>query len=302
MEKTEFIWMNGSMVKWDDAKVHLLTHALHYGSGAFEGIRFYMTPKGPAVFRLQEHIARLYRSFAVFGGEIPRPQEELEKAVTDVIRLNKVESGYIRPIVFYGYGQMGLSNLRECDVDVAVAVWPWGAYLGEGTVISVKVSDFIRLHPKSVVSEAKLSGYYVNSILSCLDVKKDGYDEALLLDYEGNIAEGPGENLFLVKGGALTTPVLKSILPGITRATIMKIAGDMGIDAKEKTLTLDDVLTADEAFYVGTAAEVTPIGKVNDTVINNGTLGTITEKIGTMYKDIVHGKNQEYQDWLTYVN
>jgi len=300
MQETEFIWLNGKFVKWEDAKIHLLSHALHYGSSVFEGIRCYKTAKGPAIFRLSDHVKRFFSSFSVFGGEMPYSQEQVEKAICETIKVNKMQEAYIRPITFYGYGAMGLSNFDKCAINMAIAVWPWPKYLGE-KAISVKISKFIRLHPQSVPMEAKIGGYYVNSMLATIDAKKDGFDEALLLDYKNNIAEGPGENIFIVNHGVIYTPKIGTILPGITRDSIIKIASDFGYPVKEQTLTTEDIFEAQEVMMTGTAAEVTAIGKVNDKKIGNGKEGRITARLRQAYSAIVHGKSEKYASWLTYV-
>ncbi|MFC1690761.1 branched-chain amino acid transaminase [Nanoarchaeota archaeon] len=298
MDKVDKIWMDGKLINWDDAKVHVLSHSLHYGSGVFEGIRFYKTDKGPAVFRLKEHVERLFKSAKVFNMEIPHTKEQIEEAVKETIKVNKTDAGYIRPLVFYGYGKMGL-NPEGADLHVMIAVWPWGSYLGDKAV-SVKTSSFIRHHPKAVHTEAKVCGYYVNSIFASLEAKKEGYDEALMLDYEGNIAEGPGENLFIIKDGKIYTPGVGNILVGITRDSVMDIANHLGYDVVEKTLTLEDLKNADEAFFTGTAAEVTAIGKLDGKNLGNGDTGQITDKIRTTYLDVVQGKKEKYLDWLSF--
>lgn len=271
---------------------------MHYGSAVFEGIRFYKTDKGPAVFRLKEHTARLLKSAKVFNMKIPFTQQQLEEATLETIRKNKIGAGYIRPIAFFGYGKMGL-NPEGAPVDVAIAVWPWGSYLGEEAV-KVKVSKYMRIHPKSLISDAKVSGHYVNSILASLEAKESGYQECLLLDYTGNIAEGPGENFFMIKKGKLYTPPLGNILPGITRDSIIKIARDLGHDSEEKVISVKDAKSADECFYTGTAAEVTGIKQIDETVIGNGSIGPITRKLKTAFLDVVQGRNKKYGSWLSY--
>ncbi|HOX41860.1 MAG TPA: branched-chain amino acid transaminase, partial [bacterium] len=261
MKKTDLIWLDGGFVKWEEAQINVINHGLHYGSAVFEGIRFYKTEKGPAIFRLQDHIARLIDSFSVFRMECPYSKEEIEKAVVETVRKNRVAEGYIRPIIFFGENAMGLSSLKDAGIRVAIAVWPWGSYLGENPV-SVMTSSYIRLHPNSVVSEAKVTGYYINSILATIEAKKAGYEEALLLDVSGHIAEGPGENFFLIEKGSIVTPPIGNILPGITRDSVITIAKDRGYTIKEASLTLSNVSDASEAFFTGTAAEITLIGKV----------------------------------------
>ena len=299
MDETEQIWMDGKLVKWNEAKVHVLCHTLHYGAGVFEGIRFYETDKGPAVFRLKDHTDRLFRSAEAFEMEIPFSKEEINKATLETIKVNKVNAGYIRPIIFFGYGKMGL-NPKGAPVNVSIAVWPWGAYLGEGAV-KVKIPKIIRIHPGTTDPDAKKCGNYANSILASLEIKKEGYDEALLLDYKGNIAEGPGENIFCIKDGKIYTPPLGNVLPGITRKSVMQIAKDEGIEVEEKVITVEDVKNSDELFFTGTAAEVTAIKQVDDTTIGNGEIGPITSKLKKIFLDVVHGKNQKYIDWLSFV-
>jgi branched-chain amino acid aminotransferase len=298
METTKFIWMDGKLIPWDQATIHILTHSLHYGSAVFEGIRFYETDKGPAVFRLDEHLDRLYFSAESMYMKIPFSKEELRQAVLSTVRATGVKSGYIRPIVFYGYGKMGLGT-AGASVNVAIAAWPWGAYLGEHPV-KVKTSSFIRLHPKSAVMGAKISGYYFNSILASEEAKRAGVDEALLLDYRGRIAEGPGENFFIVKKGKIITPKLGGILPGITRASIIQIAKDCGVSVEERDLKLKQAYAADEAFFTGSAAEVTPIASIDSHELKNAP-GALTEKIKEIYMRAVAGKEERYDSWISVV-
>lgn len=300
MEETEFIWMDGKFVKWKEAKIHIITHTLHYGAGAFEGIRCYETDKGTAIFRLKEHIDRLYYSASTLDMDVPFTKEEFTKAVKETVKKNNLKSGYIRPLIIYGYGKMGV-NPEGSPVNCSIAVWPWGRYL-EAEVAKVKTSKYVRTHPKSTHPGAKICGNYANSILASIETKKAGYDEALLLDYKGNVAEGPGENFYIVKNGKIITPQLGNILPGITRASIIQLAKDLGIKVEEKILKLKEVYGADEAFFTGTAAEVTAIGSIDDKKIGNGKPGPITLKIKDDYMDIVHGKNEKYIGWLTYIN
>jgi branched-chain amino acid aminotransferase len=300
METTKKIWLNGEFIDWKDAKVHVLTHALHYGSGIFEGVRFYDTPKGPAIFRLQDHTKRLFYSAGVMGMKLEFTEDEINNAIKATIRINEVRAGYIRPICYYGYERMGL-NPTGVPVDVCIAVWPWGKYLSDGA-IKIKTSKYIRIHPKSTVADAKISGHYVNSILASLEIKKAGYDEALLLDYKGNVAEGPGENIFWIKDGKLLTVEKGTILPGITRSSLMTIARDEGIEVEERSVALDELKQADEVFMCGTAAEVTGVGQIDDMQIGNGDLGEITKKLQTIYMDTVCGKVEKYDSWLAYVN
>ncbi len=299
MESTEFIWMDGKFVKWKDAKIHVLTHTLHYGLGVFEGIRFYKTDKGPAVFRLKDHTERLFNGAKKAMMKVPFTKEEINKVIIETVRKNNIRSGYIRPIFFYGYGKMGLDP-HGAPVNVSIAVWPWGKYLGEGSV-KVKTSSFTRIHPKSTHADCKFCGHYVNSILASCEVKEKGYNEALLLNAEGFVEEGPGENFYIVKNGKIITPPLGNILPGITRKSVVQIAKDQGIELEERNLKLDEVYEADEAFFTGTAAEVTGIELIDDKKIGNAP-GPITKKLRDLFMDIVHGKNEKYKDWLTYVN
>lgn len=297
---TSKIWMNGKLVPWGKAMVHSLTHTLHYGAGVFEGIRFYETVDGPAIFRLKEHVDRLYYSAGVYEMKIPYSRQELAKAIVDTVRVNKVRSGYIRPIAFFGYGKMGL-NPVGAPVETLVACWPWGSYLG-GKPIRVKTSKYIRIHPQSLISDAKVTGHYANSILASLEIHKAGFDEALLLDYKGNVAEGPGENVFFVKKGVIYTPALGNQLAGITRATTMQIAKDLGYRVVEGNYKLKDLYAADELFFTGTAAEVQPIGSLDGKKIATGKMGPVTEKLRTTYLAAVQGKVGKYQKFLTYVN
>lgn len=300
MEKNKKIWLDGKLVDFSEAKIHILTHSLHYGGGVFEGIRAYSTSQGPAVFRLKEHIERFFTSASFLGMKIPFSKEEIKKAILETIKINELKECYIRPIAFFGEG-MGLNPIG-LPVKVAIAVWPWGAYLGEKETVSVKISKFIRLHPKSVVPQAKISGYYVNSILASLEAKNSGFDEALLLDFEGFVAEGPGENIFIVKEKKLYTPPPERILPGITRASVIEIAKDLGLAVEEKMLTVEELKSADEAFFSGTAVEICPIGKIDDTIINQQKIGEITQKIKDIYLRAVRGKEEKYLKWLTFVS
>ena len=294
---TKKIWLNGRLIDWRKAQVHVLSHALHYGSGVFEGIRFYKTAKGPAIFRLKEHVDRLFYSAKALEMKIPYSRKQISDAIVKTVKNNKVTSGYIRPLCFFDYGKMGL-NPVGAPVSVVVACWPWGSYLG-GKPIRVKTSKYIRLHPGSIVPDAKVCGHYVNSILASLEIKKAKFDEALLLDYRGYIAEGPGENLFFIKNGVLHTPKLGSILAGITRESIIKIAGDLGIKTKEGDFKLKDLYKADELFFTGTAAEVQSIGSLDRKKIGNGKAGELTTKLRRVYLDVVSGKIVKYKSWLT---
>ena len=299
MEEVDKIWMDGKLVPWKDAKIHVLSHTLHYGLGVFEGIRFYETPKGPAVFRLKAHVDRLFDGAKKSFMKVPYSKEEISKAILETIKVNGTKAGYIRPIFFYGYGKMGLDP-HGAPVNASIAIWPWGSYLGDEAV-KVKTSSFMRIHPKTTHAASKICGHYVNSIFASCEAKAEGYQEALLLDYEGNIAEGPGENFFIIKDGKLLTPKLGNILEGITRKSIIQLAKDEGIEVEETTLTPEDMKNADEAFFTGTAAEVSPIASLDDKQIGEKAPGPITAKIKEKFLDIVHGKNPKYEDWLSYV-
>lgn len=300
METTEFIWMNGEFVPWDDAKIHVLSHTLHYGGGVFEGIRFYETTDGKtAIFRLEEHIDRLLFSAKALHMEVPYSKKELVEQTLETVRRNNIKSGYIRPIIFFGYGKMGLDP-RGAKIDISIAVWGWGSYLGE-EMVKVKTSSFVRIHPESTETQAKICGHYVNSIMASLEAHNAGFHEALLVDHEGFVAEGPGENIFSVKDGVLITPEPGNILVGITRDSIFEIAKNNNIEVMEKKMTLDELKSADEAFFTGTAAEVTPINQIDDDVIGEGKIGPVTTKLKTIYTDAIHGKIKSYNKWLNYV-
>jgi branched-chain amino acid aminotransferase len=296
--------MNGDFIPWEKANVHVLTHTLHYGLGVFEGIRCYKTPKGPAVFRLADHISRLENSAKLVGMELPYSVEDLIQAVKQTIKKNEIEECYIRPIAFYGYGVMGL-NPAGSKVNVAIAVWPWGTYLGEEGLkrgIRAKISPWFRIHPRILPPQAKVVANYANSILAKVDALNSGYDEAILLNLDGNIAEGPGENLFIVKEGKLITPPISSgALIGITRDSIIKIAGDEGIDFEERDLKPEELYSADEAFFTGTAAEVTPIREVDGKIIGSGARGPVTERLQRIFFSAVRGEEPKYESWLDYV-
>jgi branched-chain amino acid aminotransferase len=296
METTEFIWMDGQLVPWNDAKIHVLSHSLHYGSAVFEGIRVYETEKGPAIFRLKEHVERLFHSASAFNMKVPFSQDEISKAIVETVKVNKIKSGYIHPLIYFGYGKMGLS-LVGAPVNVSISCWPWGAYLGDKPS-RVKTSSFIRIHPKSSVMTAKITGHYENSILAGEEARALGYDEALLLDHLGNVAEGPGENLFIIKGEILFTPIAGNILPGITRDSIMKISQDLGYKVREIPMSLRNVYEADEAFFTGTAAEIHSLASLDDKKMKAAP-GPLTKKIRDKFKEIVEGKDERYSSWLT---
>ena len=301
MNKTEKIWMDGKLVNWDDATVHVLTHTLHYGLGAFEGIRCYKTDKGPAIFRLDEHVDRLFASAGIFLLDIPFSKAEIKAAIIKTVKANKLQECYIRPLVYIGYGAMGLYP-KDNPIKVSIAAWPWGAYLGDEGLekgIRVKVSSFARHHIGSTMTMAKVCGYYVNSQIAKKEAITGGFDEALLLDTEGYVSEGSGENVFIVRNNVIITPPLHSILEGITRDSIMQVAKDLKIPLKEKLFTRDEVYISDEAFFTGTAAEITPIRELDGRKIGIGKRGKITEKLQKIYFDIVKGKNRKYESWLT---
>jgi len=296
------IWMDGEFVDWKEAKVHVLTHALHYGSGVFEGIRCYHTSKGPAVFRFTEHLERLYKSAKLYHMKIPYSLEELREATKELIRINELDACYIRPIAFRGYGEMGLNPLNSV-VNVSIAVWPWGAYLGEEGIkngIRCNISSYSRISPKALPPFAKCTGPYVNSILAKVESINSGYDEAIMLDYRGLVSEGPGENIFAVKDGAIsTTPEHASILRGITRDSVMEIAGDLGYTVDERDLTRDELFASDEVFFTGTAAEITPIREIDG--IEIGKPGPITKAIQKVFFKTIRGEEPKYEKWLDYV-
>jgi branched-chain amino acid aminotransferase len=301
MNKTEKIWMDGKLVNWDDAQVHVLTHTLHYGLGAFEGIRCYKTDKGPAIFRLDEHVDRLFASAGIFLLDIPFSKADIKAAIIKTVKANKLKECYIRPLVYIGYGAMGLYP-KDNPIKVSIAAWPWGAYLGDEGLekgIRVKVSSFARHHIGSTMTMAKVCGYYVNSQIAKKEAITGGFDEALLLDTEGYVSEGSGENVFIVRNNVIITPPLHSILEGITRDSIIQIAKDLKIPLKEKRFTRDEVYISDEAFFTGTAAEITPIRELDGRKIGIGKRGKITEKLQKIYFDIVKGKNRKYESWLT---
>jgi branched-chain amino acid aminotransferase len=294
------IWLNGKFIDWDTGKIHILTHSFHYGSSVFEGIRAYRTDKGPAVFRLPDHIKRLFYSASSLGINIPFSEEKINQVILELININKMEECYIRPIVFLGYGGMGL-NANDLPINIAVTSWPWKAYLSEKPTITVKISKFIKIHPKSTIIDAKISGHYANSILASLEVRKKGFDEALLLDFEGYIAEGPAENIFFVKNNNIITPSPGSILPGITRDSVMQIAKDLGIKVEERKVILEEIKSMDEAFFTGTAVEIHSISKIDETLIGQGTVGIITKKIKDVFQKIIKGEEEKYLNWLTFI-
>lgn len=302
-DRDGFIWQDGKLVPWREATTHVLSHSLHYGLAVFEGVRAYNTINGTAIFRLAEHTQRLLNSGKIYMMNIPYSKDELMAAQLEVVRANKLESCYLRPIAFYGSEKMGIST-RGATVHVAIAAWPWGAYLGEEGLekgIRVKTSSFARHHVNVTMPRAKVASTYANSILANLEVTQEGYDEALLLDTQGFVAEGAGENLFVIKDGKIYEPEIASALTGITRDSVINIAHEMGLEVHAKRLTRDDIYIADEAFFTGTAAEVTPIRELDNRVIGEGHRGPITAKIQARFFDIVNGRAPEYDRWLAYV-
>jgi len=295
------IWLDGQFVPWRDAKIHVLTHTLHYGMGVFEGVRAYKAEQGTSIFRLQEHTDRLFRSAHIMNMPAPFDKKTIMEAQCAAVHDNNLETAYIRPMFFYGSEGLGLraDNLK---VHVMIAAWSWGTYLGADALengIRIKTSSFTRHHVNITMCKAKANGHYINSMLALQEALSCGYDEALLLDTEGYIAEGSGENIFIVRDGVIYTPELTSALDGITRNTILKLAEDFSFPVIEKRITRDEVYIADEAFFTGTAAEVTPIRELDNRVIGEGKRGPVTEKLQSAYFDLVHGKNDKYSEWLT---
>ena len=297
------IWMDGDLLEWSDAKIHVLTHTLHYGTGVFEGVRAYETSAGPAIFRLNDHTKRLFNSADLIGMTIPYSPEELNDAQVNIVKENKLNNAYIRPMCFYGSEGMGLraDNLK---VHVCIAAWDWGSYLGDDKItngIKVKVTDFPKRCEKSMLHKAKASGNYLYSMLALKDALNSGFDEALILDVDNNVNEGSGENFFMVKDDILYTPRDHTVLNGITRQTIIDISKDIDLEVFEKDISVDDVKVADEAFFTGTAAEVTPVVQVDQSKIGDGSTGIITRKVQKEYFDLIRGKNTRYDHWLTRV-
>ncbi len=304
VEKVKKIWIDGKLVDWEDANVHILSHTLHYGLGAFEGIRCYLCADGnSAIFRLKEHVDRFFNSAHIGQMAIPFNKEEITDAIIETVKANGLKEIYIRPIVFIGDGAMGI-HPQDNRVRVAIAVWEWGAYLGDEGLkkgIRVKTSSFTRHHVNIMMTKAKICGNYVNSVLAKREVVQDGYDEAVILDTEGYVCEATGENIFIVEAGDLKTPPLTSVLPGITRDSVISIALNRGIKVIEERFTRDELYTAEEAFFTGTAAEITPIREVDNRSIGSGKPGKITLDIQGTFFDIIHGKEQKYNRWLTYI-
>ena len=302
LQESEKIWMDGKFVPWKDAKVHVMVHSLHYGLGVFEGIRCYKGKGGSAIFRLDEHMDRLYDSAHIFQMEVPFTKKELTKAIIETVKVNKLEECYVRPLVYIGYGQMGINV--SGPINVMIAAWPWGAYLGEDGIkngIKVRVSSYTRHHVNIAMTRAKVTGAYINSQLAKHEAKANGCDEALLLDPEGYVAEGSGENVFIVRNGIIKTTPLTSILEGITRDSVMELAKELGYDVREERFTRDEVYIADEAFFTGTAAEITPIREVDGRLVSDGKPGPVTRKLQKVFFDIVQGKSSKHKDWLTRV-
>lgn len=300
IKETSKIWMDGHFINWKDATVHVLTHTLHYGLGIFEGIRCYRTDTGSAIFRLKDHVERLFASAHIAQIKIPYSQDDIQQAIIETVRINQLNECYIRPLVFLGYGDMGLYP-TDNPIQVMVAAWPWGSYLGEEGLtkgIRAKVASFPRHHVNISLTKAKITGYYVNSQFAKQEAKSIGYDEAILLDTEGYIAEGSGENIFIVRRGILKTTPLTCILEGINRDTVIQIASRIGITVQEQRFTRDELYIAEEAFFTGTAAEITPIRNVDGREIGLGKPGPITQRLQQQFFDIVKGKSKQYKDWL----
>jgi branched-chain amino acid aminotransferase len=303
--EVEKIWMDGELVDWRDAKIHVLSHAVHYGSGVFEGIRAYETAAGPAVWHLDEHLKRLFRSAKLYHMDIPYSIEAITDAIKDVIRANRLNACYVRPVVLRGYGEMGVNPLNA-PINVFIAVWPWGAYLGEDALengVSIKISSWRRNSQNALPSSAKATGQYINGVLAKMESVMAGYDEAVLLNDHGYITDGSGENLFVVRDRVLTTPPIQAgCLDGITRKSVMTIARDLGYEVTEENLVRTDLYNADECFFTGTAAEITPVREVDHRPVGEGTRGPITKELQGAFFAATKGETERYADWLTYVN
>lgn len=301
MENAEKIWMDGAIVEWRDARVHLVSNTFQYGFGVFEGIRCYKTQSGPAVFRLKEHLVRLHRSATILGFDVPFSVEQLTAATRDIIRANGFEQCYIRPIAYIGYGGMGLAY-QECKINVAIAVWQWGEYVGHGALENgsrAKVSSYVRQHINTNMSKAKACGNYMLFQMARTEAKRDGYDEAILLDTNGHVAEGSVEHIFLVRDGVLVTPPLTYLLEGITRDAVIRLARAQNIEVREELFSRDYILTSDEAFFAGTGAEVTPLVEVDNRKIGNGRRGPLTAAIQKDFFDVVYGRTNRWGEWRT---
>lgn len=302
-DRDGFIWSDGTLIPWREANTHLLTHTLHYGLGIFEGVRAYQTERGAAIFRLQDHTKRFHNSAKILGMKMPYDQDTLNAAQVSAVRENKLDSAYLRPLAYYGSEGMGI-RADMLETHVMIAAWEWGAYLGEEALengIKVRTSSFTRHHVNATMCQAKTCGNYTNSILALQEAIASGAQEALMLDASGYVMEGSGENIFIVRDGVIYTPDITSALDGITRSTIMQLADECGYQVKECRLTRDQVYIADEAFFTGTAAEITPINSLDDRVIGSGGRGPITERLQTLYFDVVNGRSKAHQHWLTYV-
>jgi branched-chain amino acid aminotransferase len=303
-ENVEYVWMNGEIVPFKEAKVSVLSHSLHYGLGVFEGIRCYKCANGSAVFRLRDHLVRLLNSAKIFMMDVKYSLDDLEKGVIEIIHKNGFDACYIRPIIFYGLKSLGVFVDDNFPVETVIAVWPWGAYLGQEALkkgVSVKTSTFTRYHVNSVATRSKAIGNYMTSVLAKREAVFDGYDEAIFLDADGYVSEGTGENIFIVKNKTITTTPVTSILNGITRDSIMTIAENKGFKVEERRFTRDEVYVADEAFLTGTAAEVTPIRELDHRIIGRGYIGEVTEVLQNTFFDVIKGKNKEYENWLVYI-
>jgi branched-chain amino acid aminotransferase len=304
VNQADLIWMNGELVAWEDAKVHVLTHALHYGTGVFEGVRAYETPRGTAVFRHQDHIDRLFRSAEMYYMEIPYSKEQVRAATLDLIARNGLKSCYIRPVVFRGAGPMGLYPL-DCPVEMFIAVWEWATYLGEEGKqrgVRAKVTSWRRISPDALIPAAKANGQYLNSVLAKIEADKAGYEEGILLDQRGMVCEGTGENLFLIRDGAIATPGFPaSILGGINRMSAIRIARDLGYEVVERDIARGELYLADEIFMTGTAAELTPLREIDDHPVGSGEPGPVTRAIQSEFEDALHGRSDRYADWLDVV-
>ncbi|SFF47851.1 branched chain amino acid aminotransferase apoenzyme [Fontimonas thermophila] len=302
-DRDGYIWYDGALKPWRECTTHVLTYTLHYGVGCFEGVRAYKTPRGTAIFRLQEHTQRLFNSAKILGMKMPWTPAQLDEAQKEVLRANRLEEAYIRPMVFYGSEGMGL-RATGLQTHVIVAAWPWGAYLGADNMergIRVKTSSFQRHYVNASLCRAKANANYLNSSMALNEVLRDGYDEALMLDPEGYVAEGSAENIFIITGGVISTPDVTSALDGITRRSVMQLARDLGYEVRERRITRDEVYVCDEAFFTGTAAEVTPIREIDNRPIGSGSRGPITERLQKAYLDVVRGRSERYAHWLTHV-
>ena len=302
---SKYIWYNSNIIPWEEANTHVMSHVLHYGSGVFEGIKCYKTTKGPAIFRLEDHIDRLFESALLYRMKVDVSKEEIINGCKKIVKANDLTECYIRPIIFYGYDTLGV-NPKKCPLNIAIASFFWGAYLGDDGIqkgVDVTISPYQKISHKAMPTTAKASGQYMNSLLSVTDAKERGYDEAILLNVDGNVAEGSGQNLFYVKDNIVhTNDETSSILLGITRESILTICKDLGIESKVHSFSLEDLLSADEVFFTGTASEVTPVRSIDDNLISNGKVGLISLKLRDYYMDIVLGNNEKYSDWLSILN